>query len=342
MKILHTVELYHPLAGGMYEVTKQLSERLVKLGHNLTVATKKLPDENRQIINGVKIKEFDISGNFTMGLSGEIKKYQEFLINSDFDVITNFAAQQPMTDAMLSVLDKIKAKKIFVPTGFSAFYIPKYKDYFEKMKKWMKQYDMNVFLSNDYRDINFARENEVKNYVIIPNGASKDEFLGNIDIDIRKKISIPKNHFLILHVGSHTGKKGHNEAIKIFTGAKIKNATFLIIGNGSNGCVKKCEFKKILNFLPSYAINNKKLIVKSLNREETVAAYKEADLFLFPSSIECSPIVLFECMASKTPFLTTDVGNAKEIIEWSGGGILLPTIKNAKFNVSLLYKIKYF
>jgi glycosyltransferase involved in cell wall biosynthesis len=31
-------------------------------------------------------------------------------------------------------------------------------------------------------------------------------------------------------------------------------------------------------------------------------------------------------MASKTPFLTTDVGNAKEIIEWSQGGVLIPTV----------------
>ena len=42
MKILHTVELYHPSQGGMQEVVKQISERLVKLGHEVTVATTKL------------------------------------------------------------------------------------------------------------------------------------------------------------------------------------------------------------------------------------------------------------------------------------------------------------
>lgn len=35
-------------------------------------------------------------------------------------------------------------------------------------------------------------------------------------------------------------------------------------------------------------------------------------------------------MASKTPFLTTDVGNSKEIINWSQGGILLPTHKTKR------------
>ena len=59
-----------------------------------------------------------------------------------------------------------------------------------------------------------------------------------------------------------------------------------------------------------------------------MSAFKQADVFLFPSNIECSPIVLFEAIASKTPFISTDVGNAKEIIRWSNAGMLLPTIKN--------------
>jgi len=71
--------------------------------------------------------------------------------------------------------------------------------------------------------------------------------------------------------------------------------------------------------------DDKRLIVSSFTREETVCLYQQSDLFLFPSNIECSPIVLFEAMASQTPFLVTDVGNSKEIIDWSQGGMLLPT-----------------
>ena len=62
-----------------------------------------------------------------------------------------------------------------------------------------------------------------------------------------------------------------------------------------------------------------------MNRADTVSALQSADLFLFPSLIECSPLVLFEACASGTPFLTSDCGNAKEIIEWTKGGLLLPT-----------------
>ena len=328
MKILHTVELYSPSVGGIQEVVRQLSEHLVKLGHDVTAATTKLSDRKKKMTNGVKIVEFDISGNMVRGMKGEIGHYRDYLLNTDFDIITNFAAQQWATDIILPLIERIKAKKVFVPTGFSGLYRPEYKEYFESMKSWLHQYDMTVFLSHDYRDINFARDCSVKNITLIPNGAGEDEFLPDTNLDIRKLLDIPQEHFLILHVGSHTGIKGHSEAIKMFGKARIRNVTFLIIANDfGGGCVTACKRKAFfLNLRNKFY--NKRLVVTALSRKETVAAYKEADLFLFPSNIECSPLVLFESMASKTPFLTTDVGNAAEIVEWSKAGMILPTVKD--------------
>lgn len=63
MKILHTVEFYYPSVGGMQEVVKRLSELLVQYGHDVTVATTRLAARRDKTINGVKIKEFEISGN---------------------------------------------------------------------------------------------------------------------------------------------------------------------------------------------------------------------------------------------------------------------------------------
>lgn len=330
MKILHTVESYPPSLGGMQEVVKQLSERLVKLGHEVTVATSANADRTDSIVNGVNIKEFNISGNMVRGMVGDVAAYQKYVLDSDYDVITNFAAQQWATDALLPIIGQLKMKKVFVPTGFSGLYWPEYKQYFESMKTWIKQYDANVFLSDDYRDINFARECKVKNDILIPNGACAEEFTTSSNIDIRNQLGIPDNHFLILHVGSHTYYKGHGEAIRIFHQAKVTNATLLIVGNtfSSGGCTKLCNLRKhVFSLLPQRLVDRKKVIITELSRADTIAAYHAADLFLFPSNIECSPIVLFECMASKTPFLTTDVGNALEIITWSNAGVALPTIK---------------
>lgn len=330
MKILHTVENYYPSKGGMQEVVRQLSERLSQKGHDVTVATRWHKERIVNQLNGIKIISFDISGNFVVGYKGNTSAYIDFVLNSDFDVIVNFAAQQWATDLLLPHLPSIKSKKVFVPTGYSELKNPLYSEFFNRLAIWQKAYDASVFLSYDYQDIQFARDNDISNLYVIPNGAASDEFLNESSLDIRLKLGITPRKKIVLHVGSYTTVKGHRETLKIFLKSYLKNTVLLLIGDNNEVFKEefthnfKYKFRALINWL----LGNK-VIITSLSREDTVAAYNQANVFLFPSNIECSPIVLFECMASKTPFLTTDVGNSKEIITWSEGGHLLPTTKDS-------------
>ncbi len=359
MRILHTVESYLPARHGMSEVVRQLSERLVLMGHEVTVATSADAQRTASTINAVKIVEFDCSGNVVRGLEGDVAAYRNFLLTSRFDIMTNFAAQQWATDIALPLLPEISAAKVFVPTGFSALYDDQYKSYYESMATWMRNYDMNVFLSETYRDREFARQCGIEKCILIPNGAAASEFLAPSEQTFRERLGITDDDFLVLHVGAFTGVKGHLDAIEIFSRSTVNNAALLLVSDDFDGlnCYGASKipgmsehirnigrfFFKYDHFRVSgnmrfldiaknrHMISNKltkrRIILKALSRKDTVAAYKCADLFLFPSHIECSPIVLFECMASRTPFLTTDVGNAEEIIQWSQGGKLLPTEK---------------
>jgi glycosyltransferase involved in cell wall biosynthesis len=339
MRILHTVEFYHPSKGGAQEVVRRLSELLTRRGHEVTVATTGLPDREERVKNGVRIEEFNIRGNAVRGMSGDTERYQTFLRDSKFDIIMNYAAQQWTTDLALPILNEIKAKKVLVPCGFSSLYDPRYAGYFNRMGEWMKHYDACVFLSRSYRDIDFARKHGIDDRIIIPNGASEEEFVSPPNSSFRAAYGIPEDDFLVLHVGSHTGVKGHAEAIQIFRRSGIENATFAIVGNcDMKGCVASCN--KVAERFNKGLRSRKKqrLVVADLPRELTVAAYHEADVFLFPSNIECSPIVLFEAMASRTPFLTTDVGNAAEIISWGGGGMLLPTRRRSDGSVTAMIR----
>ncbi len=330
MKILHAVQSYPPSTGGMQEVVSQLSRRLVKEGHRVTVATSAM-DPRPRTVDGVVIEQFDISGSTLRGYGNkkEVERYQQFLINSKFDVITLFAAQQWATDLALPVLDQIKARKVFVPTGFSALPLARYRKYFDNLAQTMPIFDMNVFLSDDYRDINFARQHGIKKNktMIIPNGAAEEEFLPAPKLDIRSELGIDPDTTLVLTVGSHNRQKGHAEAIAIFRRANITNATLVIVGNTVRlGCRRSCQWQaSLFNRQKTNKLAGKKILIPALDRKATVAAYKAADIFLFPSQIECSPLVLFESCAAKTPFLSTDVGNAKEIVSWTKGGMILPT-----------------
>lgn len=330
MKILHLVQFYEPSKGGMQEVVRQLSGRLVELGHEVHVYTSYDKERVFTELNGVKIKSFKISGNEVNGIiadNDEVNRFQNDVVKNKFDIVTIFAAQHWACDLILPIMKEINAKKVFVPTGFSALFSPGYEEYFKKMKYYLHEFDANVFLAEEYRDIDFAKKSEVKKITIIPNGADEKEFLSKSELSFREKYKINNDDFLILHVGSYTNLKGHREALRIYQKSEVRKSVLVFVGNiHSWRCYFECKIRGlIINWF-----SNKKVLQLDLTRKETVAAFKESDLFLFPSNIECSPIVLFEACASRTPFLVTDVGNSREITSWTQGGRLLPTVIDKK------------
>jgi len=339
------------------------------MGHEVIVATTRLPRRSAYTLNGVHISEFSIFGNQVSGLTGEVKKYQDFVQNGNFDVIMVKAAQQWTFDALWPVLDKLSAAKVFIPCGFSGLYEPAYTKYFQQIPGILRKFDHLIFYASDYRDINFAKENKIINYSILPNGASEIEFNIKPDPYFRESIGIEKEDIILMTVGSFTSLKGHLEVAKAFDLANFGdfNATLILNGNQpkqeNSGFIKtlsrtlgavrlygvryvtKHFLKTILNaFGIKTGKNNelkkvivhirkqkgKKVMVTDLPRSSLIQAFMTADLFVFASNVEYSPLVLFESAAAGTPFLTVPVGNSEEIANWTNAGIVCPAIRDAK------------
>ena len=362
MKILFGTDYYHPSVGGLQIVIKEIAERLVKFGHQVTVATGKMTNRKSLNINGVNIQEFDVQGSFAHGLSGKVKQYQNYILENKFDAFILKAAQSWTVDALIPVLDKITMHKVFIPCGFSALYDPFYAEYFQIMPKILRKFDHLIFYATDYRDINFARKHNISNFSIITNGASEKEFSTTKQIGFRDRLNIDQNDFLILNVGTFSGSKGHTELTQAFQLANFDQpATLLLNGNFPSvtpkvkgvkrfrynlkssplnafkqfftGFFNQNESNKFSSAKPKWeeiaqAVNskksNKKIIITNLSRPDVIQAYLNSDLFVFASNIEYSPLVLFESAAARLPFLTVPVGNATEIIELTKGGLLCP------------------
>jgi glycosyltransferase involved in cell wall biosynthesis len=330
LRIAHCVESYAPALGGMPEVVKQLSERMAAMGHQVTVFTSVHPARATDVLNRVQIRAFAITGNAVDGMHGDTAAYVQALRSGQFDVISFFAAQQWATDAVMRHVEEIQAKKVFVPTGFSALHDPRWASYFKEMPGFMKQMDLNVVLSSDQRDVRFAKAHGVTKLQLIPNGASAEEFSGPVGRSFRDAHGMAADVPLVLHIGSYTGIKGHREAIEMFLKADTGRAVLALVGNGN------AKLKRHFDHHWRYVLlrwqarwKRKRILFLELGRAQTVEALKEADLFLFPSNVECSPIVLFEAMAAGVPFLAGTAGNAAEIAEWSNGGWIIPGTRDA-------------
>ncbi len=370
MRILFCCEFYAPSVGGVPEVMRQLAERLAEKGHEVTVATSQLASRDFSSLNGVRIQEFEVSGNLVKGIFGDHDNYREYIIRGDFDVVMIKAAQQWTFDALWPVLDQIKIPKVFIPCGFSGLLEPDYAGYFAQIPEILRQFDHLIFYASDYRDINFAKQHRLTKFSIIPNGASERDFSAVQDAAFRARNNISADDFVFLTVGSFTGLKGHLELARAFEKIQLpvgKNAVLILNGNESSKAVVNYLTApgELVNLLRTYGVyytarhvaksfllstgivdksktvkqiaakvnsrdKNKTILITNFPKPELIQAYMAADLFVFASNVEYSPLVLFESAAAGTPFLSVDVGNAVEIAQWTESGKICPSERDAK------------
>ncbi len=378
MKLLFCCESYWPHRGGVQEVMRQIAERMAAAGHDVSVATRVHPDRESDVHNGVRIHAFDVTGNLVTGIRGEVDRYRKFLVDFDGDAILIKAAQQWSFDALWPVLDQIKARKVFVPCGFSSFYEPAFKDYFRQLPDVLRKFDHLIFYAEHYRDIDFARANGITGLSIIPNGASEIEFgrENRKDGRLRRELGIPESDLVMLTVGAPVPAKGHEIVAEAFARLDTagRGATLILNGDwpatrfgtdriravlqrfgslnsmqkgvrlfreaGVKGVIerlfprppdRRCEIAQSCGIRPvkpngaAAAAPGKKTVLRvDLPRDKVVDAFFEADLYVFASKVEYSPLVLFEAAAAGTPFLTVPVGNSREIVSWTGGGWICP------------------
>lgn len=310
MKVLITVEFYYaPGGGGIAEQARQIAEGLVRHGHEVLIATSPVAGR-AEMINGVTIKSFAISGNRVKGISGDIEGYRTFLKNSSVDVLLNFAANVWTTDIALEIAKELPMKKVLSTPGLSKLGTPAYDEYYKNFyAKQLLNYDKIIYTSLVYKDKKFGDEHGLQSKaVIIANGASEEEFLGEQAVDFRKEYNITTPR-LVISVANHYLAKGHAFVLKAWKKMKRSDATLVIIGqrparHSWYSCYPFCKYAELVG---------KNIRVLSLpSRELTLSAYKQADLFLFGSKIECAPLVMYESMAARVPFVTTNVGNVAD------------------------------
>lgn len=317
----------------MYEI----GLRFVMKGHKVSVATSWRADRTRNSVDGMNIHSFRVSGNLASGMRGEMDRYQEFLINGEFDFLLVMAAQQWTFDAMLPILDRIPYKKLHIPCGYSGFYLGRYKEYYGEMETYLRKFDQLIYNSTDYRDVNFARDRKIPNINIIPAGASELEFLNPDKGRILEQLGIARDDFIYLSVGAPAFNKGHKEILQAYLLLDVPFGSTLVLNGNyesdspvSPGNAIKEMGRRILGRSPANIMRlarrnkdpKKKVIFTNLKRAELIPLFFNADLFLFASHVEYSPLVIFECLAAGLPFLSIPVGNVDEIIKWSGGGVL--------------------
>ena len=325
MKILMLSWEYPPrIVGGISRVVHDLSQRLIKDGHEVTVVTYRDGEapyyENDKGVDVYRVDNYIIHPNnfidWIMQLNfNMIAKASEIMNkNGKFDVIhahdwlVAYGAKALKEAYKIPIVTTIHATE----SGRNSGIHDEVQRYIND-SEWLLTYESTEvivnsnFMKNDLQRL-FGLPFEKIN--VIPNGINLNNFSGiDRDYDFRRQYAMD-NEKIILYVGRLVYEKG----IQHLIGAMPKilqnyhDAKLVICGKGGMLDELKQETKNL-------GIENKVYFTGYCDSKKVQKMYKCADIAVFPSTYEPFGIVALEAMLAGIPTVVSDVGGLNEIVE---------------------------
>ena len=325
MKILMLTWEYPPrIVGGIARVVHDLSKRLIKDGHDVTVVTYRegeLPYyENDKGVEVYRVDNYMITPNnfidWIMQLNFNLVAKASELIakEGNFDVIHAHdwlvanAAKTLKHAYNIPLVSTIHATE----SGRNSGIHDETQRYINDTE-WMLTYEATEVIVNS----NFMKGHiqglfglPFDKINVIPNGINLTNFNGiERDYEFRRQYALD-NEKIILYMGRLVYEKGIQHLIaampKILD--NYHDAKLIIAGKG--GMID--ELKAQVEYM---GISNKVYFTGYLDAKQVQKMYKCADVAVFPSTYEPFGIVALEAMLAGVPTVVSDVGGLNEIVE---------------------------
>lgn len=325
MKILMLTWEYPPrIVGGIARVVHDLSKRLIKDGHEVTVVTYQEENlsefENDKGVKVYRVPNFMINPNnfieWVMQLNFNLVAKSTELIEKEgrFDVIhahdwlVAYAAKTLKNSFNIPLVSTIHATESGRNSGIHDE-IQRYVNDTE----WLLTYESTEvivnsnFMRNDLQRL-FGLPFEKIN--VIPNGVNITTFNGlERDYEFRRNYAMD-NEKIILFLGRLVYEKGIQHLISAMPKIleRYNDAKLVIAGKG--GMLNELQTQ-----VHTMGLSNKVCFAGYLNAKQVSKMYKSADISVFPSTYEPFGIVALEAMLAGVPTVVSDVGGLNEIVE---------------------------
>ncbi|OIP25421.1 hypothetical protein AUK11_00560 [bacterium CG2_30_37_16] len=316
MKILFISSFYKPHNGGVEQYIFNLSQELIKDGHQVTVLccnTEKVRQEEK--IKGVKIirlscfKSPFVGSQFPL-LKPSLKNIKLFKKTFNNQDIVNIHVRFYILSFVSVLYARFKKIRVFATEHGSCH-------------TWLNNPFLNIIartcdhtlgtlffkLSNGVIATSkaageFTKHLGAKNYSIIYNSIDPKNFIGKLQ---------PENQ--IIFIGRLVEQKGIWDLVEVFEkiSPDFPKLKLVVIGDGPEK--KKLEKKK----------NPKILLLGNISNKKVIQNLYRSNLFVNPSYSEGISTTILEALACNVPVIATDTGGTKEI-----PGIILYKPRNLK------------
>lgn len=218
---------------------------------------------------------------------------------------------------ILQYLSDISCKIILVPVGFNRLRSTNavHAQVKQSFIKHINKFDIVVH-SDGYEDAKFCKENNLR-YSIIPNAIDISEFAQTSNFRAKYQITSSK---LLLCVSNFFPGKGQEFLLPIVEQLSTVRNDFTLVFISTTVSFAYANKRRADIRLQAESKKLPVLFLQDIERQDTLDALNSADVFLFPSQQEVSPLVLLETMAAGKPWISLDVGNATDL----QGGFCIP------------------
>ncbi len=331
MKILMLTWEYPPrVVGGISRVVYDLSHRLIKDGHEVTVVTYRDGEtpyfEDDKGVKVYRVDNFMINPNnfidWIMQMNFNMVSKVNQIINEEgaFDVIhahdwlVAYAAKTIKNSYNIPIVATIHATE----SGRNSGIHDETQRYINDTE-WMLTYEATeVIVNSNYMKGEIQRLFGLpfEKINVVANGVNLSKFTGmDRDYSFRRRYAMD-NEKIILFIGRLVYEKGVQHLLaampKILAG--YHDAKLVIAGKGA----MLDELKAEANAL---GISNKVYFAGYLGGKDVEKMYKAADISVFPSTYEPFGIVALEGMLAERPIVVSDAGGLGEIVEHRENGM---------------------
>lgn len=331
MKILMLTWEYPPrIVGGIARVVNDLSKRLIKDGHEVTVVTYRegnapyFEDDkgvkvyriDNYIINPNNFIDWIMQMNFNMVAKASeiIAKEGKFDVIHAHDWLVAYAAKTLKNSYDTPIVSTIHATE----SGRNSGIHDETQRYINDTE-WMLTYESTeVIVNSNYmkRELQSLFGLPFEKINVVPNGININMFSGiERDYEFRRQYALD-NEKIILFMGRLVYEKGIQHLISAMPKIlqRYHDAKLVIVGKGGMTDELKAQ-------VSSMGIENKVYFTGYMDSKQVCKMYKCADVSVFPSTYEPFGIVALEAMLSGTPVVVSDIGGLNEIVEHGENGM---------------------
>ncbi len=332
MRIFFAVATYWPMQDGVANITGYLAEGLAAKGHEVKVLTGMANGGGREEIreethNHVMIERMNIYVRWPMQIIGldkesSPKEYLKKIEKYHPDILIVVCSQIWTFDWLMPYLGKISYPKVFYSHGYSKWkehysyreklkhrnilgIIEEYKCkcYYDKLYKYIARYDRAIYLSADSNSVQYAKQHNLRNGVIIENAIDDVFFSSYMRHNYTGRVS---GEISFLYVANYNENKNQRMLLHAYARADIGDSRLILAGYEENDYLSdlKKESEKIMNGMKEKRVE----FYVHIPREKIIELYREADIFVCTSKSETWSIVAHEAAATAMPIISTDVG----------------------------------